>query len=269
MPPHDLAALLHLATRVALEAGDLIRATSVPAAIETKRTSVDLVTDLDRRVERLVVERLLAERPDDALLGEEGGPREGTSGVRWFIDPIDGTTNFVYGLPGYAVSIGAEVDGERAVGVVHDVALGETFAARLGGGATLNGAPIEVRPGADLDTSLIGTGFSYDSATRATQSAVLGRVLPAVRDIRRRGAASLDLCWVACGRLDGYYEWDLGGLWDVGAGEVIVREAGGLIGTLEGVTPRLELPAVVIAARPALFEPLRALLEGAGARSPG
>ncbi|MFN8638531.1 MAG: inositol monophosphatase family protein [Dehalococcoidia bacterium] len=266
--PHDLAALRRLATRVALEAGDLLRAAGGPSAIETKRTAVDLVTDLDRQVERLVVERLQAERPHDAVLGEESGAREGTSGVRWLVDPIDGTTNFVYGLPGYAVSIGAEVEGERAVGVIHDVALGETFAAHRGGGATLDGAPIRVRDASGLASSLIGTGFSYDSGTRAQQSEVLRHVLPAVRDIRRRGAASLDLAWVACGRLDGFYEWDLGGLWDVGAGEVIVREAGGLVGSLEGVASALELPAVVIAAHPAIFEPLRALLLEAGARWP-
>jgi fructose-1,6-bisphosphatase/inositol monophosphatase family enzyme len=184
--------------------------------------------------------------------------------VRWLIDPIDGTTNFVYSLPGYAISIGAEIEGERAVGVVHDVALDETFAGGRGLGATLNGRPIAVSTKSELATALLGTGFSYDSTVRAEQARVLQHVLPRVRDIRRRGSAALDLCWVACGRLDGYYEQGIGGAWDIGAGEAILREAGGRLAGLDGPP---EPPALVLASGPALFEDLRALLIEAGAAS--
>jgi myo-inositol-1(or 4)-monophosphatase len=215
------------------------------------------VTEYDRRVERHIVERLQVQRPLDGVLGEEGAALEGTSGVRWLIDPIDGTTNFVYGYPGYAISIGVEVNGEFAVGVVHDVLLGETFAAALGAGATLDGLPIRVNTQADLATALVGTGFSYSSEIRAAQSEALRHVLPRVRDIRRRGSAALDLCWVACGRLDAYFERDIGGLWDIGAGAVILREAGG---RLEGLHGPPAPPALLLASGPTLFEEFRALL---------
>ena len=264
--PSEYAPLLQLATALALESAHILTTAGRPATIERKRTSVDLVTELDRRVERHVVDRLHHVRPDDGILGEEGGAADGVSGVRWLIDPIDGTTNFVYDYPGYAISIGVEVGGQRVVGVVHDVVLAETFAASRGGGATLNGRVIRVSSQADLATALVGTGFSYGSDIRATQAEVLRHVLPRVRDIRRRGSAALDLCWVACGRLDAFYERDHGGPWDIAAGEVIVREAGGLIGGLVGGLDGPALtPGLVLASGRALFEELRALLRAAGA----
>jgi myo-inositol-1(or 4)-monophosphatase len=259
MNPHpasaDLSPLLILATEIAMESAALLA--ERPRNIERKSSAVDLVTELDRRVEQHIVERLLAARPDDGVLGEEGAAAEGTSGVRWLIDPIDGTTNFVYAYPGYAVSIAAEVAGELAVGVVHDVLLGETFAAARGHGATLNGHPIRVSQQADLATALVGTGFSYSSDIRAAQARALTHVLPRVRDIRRRGSAALDLCWVACGRLDAYFERDIGGPWDIGAGAVILREAGG---RLEGLHGPPRPPELLLAANPALFEAFRDLL---------
>lgn len=259
----DPRALLDLARTLALEGAALLTDFRGPALdAGTKSSPVDLVTEADRAVERHLVKRLRAVRPRDSVLGEEGAANEGTSGVRWLIDPIDGTTNFVYGIPGYAISIGAEIEGERAAGVVHDVVLGETFAAARGRGATLNDRPIEVSSKAELATALLGTGFSYDSAVRAEQATVLQRVLPRVRDIRRRGSAALDLCWVACGRLDGFYERDLGGAWDIAAGEVILREAGGRVAGLDGPPAP---PALVIASGPRLFEALRGLLVEAGA----
>lgn len=259
--PGELAPLLQLATNLALECGEVLRSAGRPRAIEHKSSDVDLVTELDRQVERLIVERLRAARPYDGLLGEEGATREGTSGVRWLIDPIDGTTNFVYEYPGFAVSIAAEVNGELAVGAVHDVVLEETFAGSLGGGATLNGLPIRVGATADLSSALVGTGFSYSSAIRETQAEALRLVLPRVRDIRRRGAASLDLCWVACGRLDAYFEQDIGGPWDIGAGAVILQEAGGLLTGADGgpATP----PHLLLASNPGLYEAFRALLRQA------
>jgi fructose-1,6-bisphosphatase/inositol monophosphatase family enzyme len=259
----DPRALLELARTLALEGAALLADfRGRPLEVVTKSSSVDMVTAADRMVESHIVERLRTTRPEDGVLGEEGAAREGTSGVRWLIDPIDGTTNFVYGIPGYAISIGAEVEGERVAGVVHDVLLGETFAAGRGLGATLNDRPIKISAKADLATALIGTGFAYDAQARDAQAQVLQRVLPRVRDIRRRGAASLDICWVACGRLDGYYERHIGGPWDIGAGEVILREAGGLIAGLDGPAAP---PALVLASGPALFEELRALLREAGA----
>ncbi len=257
----ELAALLHLATALAHEAAALLETAGPPRHVDHKHSDVDLVTELDRRVEALLVERLRAARPRDGLLGEEGGAIEGTSGVRWLIDPIDGTTNFVYGIPGYAISTAAEFNGERVVGVVHDVVQRETFAAFRGGGATLNGRPIHASNRESLATALLGTGFSYDSPTRGRQAEVLTYVLPRVRDIRRRGSAALDLCWVACGRLDGYYERDHGGPWDIAAGEVIVREAGGVVG---GISGPASPPGLVLASGPAMFDPLRLLLREAG-----
>ncbi|MCC6237145.1 MAG: inositol monophosphatase [Dehalococcoidia bacterium] len=263
--PTELAPLLQLATNLALECGEVLRSAGRPRAIEQKSSDVDLVTELDRQVERLIVDRLRAARPYDGLLGEEGATREGTSGVRWLIDPIDGTTNFVYAYPGFAVSIAAEVNGALAVGAVHDVVLQETFAGSLGGGATLNGNPIHVGSGTELSSALVGTGFSYSAAIRGAQSEALRHVLPRVRDIRRRGAASLDLCWVACGRLDAYFERDIGGPWDIGAGSVILHEAGGLLTDAHGGPPRP--PHLILASNPGLYEEFRALLVRAHAAS--
>jgi myo-inositol-1(or 4)-monophosphatase len=182
--------------------------------------------------------------------------------VRWLVDPVDGTTNYLYGHAGFAVSIAAEVDGSRAVGVVHDPLHGEVFAARAGGGATRNGQPISCSDKADLQTALVATGFAYDPARRGAQAAVLERVIPHVRDIRRMGAASVDLCSVACGRVDAYYERGLGP-WDLAAGAVIATEAGARVGNLDGVD---DIGDLILAAAPGVFDPLAELLAAAGAR---
>jgi myo-inositol-1(or 4)-monophosphatase len=181
--------------------------------------------------------------------------------VRWLIDPIDGTTNYLYGLPGFAVSIAAEVDGAVSVGVVDSPLHHDVFAAARGRGATRNGAPIVASDKAELPTALIATGFSYEAGRRRRQAAVLAEVLPRVRDIRRLGAASVDLCAVACGRVDAYYERGLGP-WDLAAGGLIAAEAGATIGDLDGGPPS---GVFVLAAAPAIFEPLRELLVSAGA----
>jgi len=254
----DLDALLVLASAVAREAGaTLLRLREVARTDVTTKSSVtDMVSDADRASERLIVERILAARPHDAILGEEGGERPGTSGVRWIADPLDGTTNYLYGHPAFCVSIGIEWDGEAVVGVVYDPSADELFAAVIGGRATLNGSPIRVSAKADLPTALIGTGFNYSAQERAEQGRVLAHVLPRVRDIRRRGAAALDLCWVACGRLDAYFERGLQA-WDMAAGDLIVREAGGVTAAIEGGHA---VPGSMVAAPPALIEPLLALL---------
>ncbi|MEA2480545.1 MAG: monophosphatase, partial [Thermoleophilaceae bacterium] len=188
--------------------------------LDSKSSSTDMVSDADREAEEAIVALLDAERPDDGLLGEEGAQREGPSGRRWVIDPLDGTTNFLYGHPAWAVSVALEDASGGLVGVVNDPARGELFAAERGGGATLNGVPVHVRQGATLARSLVATGFGYDRERRADQADVLRRVLPAVRDIRRAGAAAIDLCWVGAGRLDGYYERGLKP-WDWAAGRVV------------------------------------------------
>ncbi len=218
-PQVDREALRRLAGTVAAEAAALLLdgVDDVRSSIETKSTSTDVVTDMDRRSEALVVERLLAARPDDGLQGEEGADRAGTSGVRWVIDPLDGTTNYLYRLPGFGVSIAAQVEiggGWRTVaGAIVDVVHGESYEASLGGGATCNGIEISVSGATDLSRALVATGFSYEAERRRRQAVVLAEVLPAVRDIRRMGAAAVDLCSVACGRVDAFYEkglapWD-------------------------------------------------------------
>jgi myo-inositol-1(or 4)-monophosphatase len=211
---------------------------------------------VDRASEALIVDTLAKERPDDGVLGEEGSSRDGTSGVRWVIDPLDGTTNYLYGFPLFAVSIAVEVDAVVEAGVVAHPSLGELFTARRGGGAHCNGLPIAVSGKDDLSTALIGTGFAYDSDRRRQQARWLEHVLPSVRDIRRGGAASLDLCWVGCGRLDGYYEAGLSA-WDVAAGDLIAREAGAVTSDFDGGPAR---PGSVIAASPAIAPALRQLV---------
>lgn len=264
--PIDLDALLALATEIAREAGEtLLRLRAVARTeVTTKSSATDMVSDADRASERLIVERILAARPGDAILGEEGGERASAQDarVRWVVDPLDGTTNYLYGQPAFCVSIGVEVDGEPAVGVVFDPSLGETFAGRAGGGATLNGAPIRVSDKAELATALLGTGFNYGAEERSAQGRVIAHVLPRVRDLRRRGAAALDLCWVACGRLDAYFERGLQA-WDMAAGDLIVREAGGVTSAIEGGPA---VPGSMLAAPPALAEALRALLHEAERR---
>ncbi len=261
----DLATLLDLAVDVAEEASSsLLDAFGGPPPVTaTKSSPTDMVTDIDRRTERLIVDRLLAARPDDAVLGEELGARQGRSGVRWVIDPLDGTTNFLYGYPGFGVSIGAEIEGVPAVGVVVDTVRAEVFAAAAGLGASCNGRAVTVAGDTHLPQALVGTGFSYDPDRRERQAGVLTVVLPRVRDIRRGGAAAVDLCSVACGRLDGFYERGLAP-WDLAAGCLIAAEAGATVGDLDGDGAS---PAFCLAATPRIFEPLRALLDRANART--
>jgi myo-inositol-1(or 4)-monophosphatase len=262
--PPDLEALRALASAVAREAGaTLLRLREVARTdVATKSSATDMVSDADRASERLIVERILTTRPGDAFLGEEGGERASTDGarVRWVVDPLDGTTNYLYGVPFFAVSIAAEVDGEVAVGVVYDPSRDELFEAVRGRGATCNGRPIAPTAKADLATALVDTGFDYNAERRAVQGRVLAHVISRVRDLRRHGAASLDLVWVACGRADGYHERGLGGAWDIAAGDLIVREAGGRTASLDGGAAN---PASMVATGPLLLEPLLALLHEA------
>ena len=262
-PPPDPDALRALAESVARDAGQLLRdgLTRVRATVDTKSTRTDMVTEMDRASEARIVERLLGERPDDGILGEEGTDRPGTSGVRWIVDPLDGTTNYLYALPGFAVSIAAELDGVVVAGVVYDVVHDELFAATRGGGATRDGVPIRASDQCDLALSLVSTGFAYDAARRAAQAATLVHVLPRVRDLRRFGAAAVDLCSVACGRVDAHFERGLF-VWDLAAGELIASEAGAVVTDFDGGPAQA---GSVVAAAPAIAEALRSLLREAGA----
>lgn len=266
-PGPDPAALRDLAVAVATGAAERIRARagSADLRVSTKSSATDPVTEVDREVEALLVAALLAARPDDGVVGEEGADRTGSSGVRWLVDPIDGTVNFLYGIPGCNVSVAAEHGGRIVAGAVVDPLHDDVFAAARGHGATRNGTPIACTTVAEPALALVGTGFGYDPERRRRQAEVLARVLPAVRDIRRVGAAAVDLCWVACGRLDGYYERGLQA-WDWAAGGLVATEAGAVVTDLDGgpLDGRLPGPCVV-AAGPRLAGPLRALVAAAGA----
>ncbi|MDJ1114779.1 inositol monophosphatase family protein [Microbacterium dauci] len=239
----DAAALADLALDIAREAGALARRRRAEgvAIAATKSALADIVTEADREVETLIRARLDEARPDDGFLGEESGAERGTSGITWVVDPIDGTVNYAYGMPHYAVSIAA-VEGEPEpsawswlVGVVHNPAVGETFTATRGEGAFLDGQRIAVSE-VGAAGALLATGFGYDPATHAGDLARLARVMPLARDIRRAGAASLDLAYVAAGRLDGYFERGLHP-WDHAAGALLVEEAGGVVSGLPGGRP--------------------------------
>jgi myo-inositol-1(or 4)-monophosphatase len=275
--PADPGELLALATDLARRAAALLvdGLDRVRSSIDTKSSGTDLVTEMDRASEALIVAGILAARPDDGIVGEEGTDRAGTSGVRWIIDPLDGTTNYVYGHPGFGVSIAVQVLGAgrrdgpagapaaapvTVAGCVVDPVHDACFTARRGGGAARNGEPITCSEQTDLAHALVGTGFAYQAERRRRQAEVLTTVLPAVRDIRRMGAAAVDLCSVACGRLDAYFESGLA-VWDLAAGALIAAEAGALVGDLHGGSPS---PELTIAAAPAIFAPLRDLLETAG-----
>jgi myo-inositol-1(or 4)-monophosphatase len=259
--PHDLDALLRLAMHLAAEAAIVHRdAHGRTHAVSTKSSATDMVSEVDLAAERHIVDGLRRARPDDAILAEESGTRAGTSGVRWVIDPLDGTTNYLYGYPAYAVSIGVEMDGRRVLGVVHDSALGEVYAGIVGRGATRDGVCIAPGRVAALERALVATGFQPHPHLRARQAAVLATVLPGVRDLRRAGSAALDLCAVACGRIDAFYEIGLGP-WDFAAGAAIVEAAGGRVTVLE---PKEPPGPLVVAANAQLMPALLELLRAAG-----
>jgi myo-inositol-1(or 4)-monophosphatase len=227
--------------------------------VATKSSATDMVSDVDRAAEAVVSRILHDRRPGDGVLGEEGTSRQGSTGVRWVVDPLDGTTNFLFGIPQFCVSVAAEVSGRTAVGVVVDPSRDETWAAVRGRGAWCNGTSCRVAEGrSTLATALVATGFGYQSARREWQAQVVSRIIPAVRDIRRFGSAALDLCWTAAGRYDAYYEWGLNP-WDLAAGALICAEAGGRVEILPG--------RLIVACAADLFAPLRELLEQAGALS--
>jgi myo-inositol-1(or 4)-monophosphatase len=278
--------LLVIAVGAALEAGQLLASKEGRVEVAaTKSSPTDVVTEMDGRAEELIRARILVARPDDAILGEEGGQVDGVvdAPVRWVVDPLDGTVNYLYGLHDWAVSIAAEaewvgggdVGREIVAGAVYVPTRGELFTAVRGEGAWLESSrgtgtsggpgesaipdstferiPLRCRPGVPLDQALIATGFGYRAERRTVQGEVVAALLPRIRDIRRNGVASADLCAVAAGRLDGYYERGLN-YWDYAAGALIAAEAGVVVGDSKGGPPSTSM---TVAAGPGLFGPLR------------
>jgi fructose-1,6-bisphosphatase/inositol monophosphatase family enzyme len=269
----DAEALLRIAVAAAAEAGRLLaswRGDERPEVVQTKSSPTDIVTEMDRRSEALITSRIRAHRPGDTVLGEEGGQTSGGPAgeddgslpgrVRWIVDPLDGTVNYLYGLRAWAVSIAAEVDGAVVAGVVEVPRHGETFTAVTGQGAWLHRGEarqaLRCSSGVPLDQALVGTGFGYDPGRRQVQGEVVAALLPHIRDIRRGGSAAVDLCSVAAGRLDAFYERGLN-YWDFAAGGLIAREAGALVGGLAG---RAESTSMAVAAGPGLFQQLETFL---------
>jgi myo-inositol-1(or 4)-monophosphatase len=261
--------LLEIARSTALAAGELIRAKRAEgvAVAALKSSPVDVVTEADRESEELIRSLLAAARPGDGFLGEESGQGDAsTTGVTWVVDPIDGTVNYLYDIPQYAVSIAAVEGGSdpaewtALAGVVVNPVRGEVYSATRGGGAYLGDRRLEVAVGKELATALVGTGFSYTAEWRERQASALVRLIPLIRDIRRQGSAALDLCAVASGQLDAYYERGLNP-WDHAAGALIAAEAGARVGGLAGAQAAKTL---TLAAEPGLFAQLEPLLDEFG-----
>lgn len=263
---HDPDELRHLAVDVARDAGRLLqgyasdRAGGADLQVGAKTSLTDPVSEADRASERLIAERLAAARPDDGLLGEEDqAARQGSSGLTWVVDPLDGTVNFLYGLPMWTVSIAVVDAAGSLAGAVYDPSHDEVFHAARGAGARVDDRSIRCTDVDDLGQTLVATGFAYEASVRADQGRFVAELLPVVRDVRRGGSAALDLCWVAAGRFDAYIEYGLQP-WDWAAGRLIVGEAGGVVSEHEGFFAGRGLTGVC-AAGPAAHDRLVAWLE--------
>jgi myo-inositol-1(or 4)-monophosphatase len=252
-----VSADLELAERAARAAGEVLMSYYglPPEGVESKSSATDLVSDADREAERTIRELLHRERPDDGLVAEEGSHARASSGRRWVVDPLDGTINFLYGFPAWGVSVALEDPDGVALGVVHSPISGETFRAVRGEGAFLGDDPLRVRPPRPLDQALVSTGFSYEPDRRAIQAEVVRGLLPHARDIRRAGAAAVDLAWLAAGRVDAFFERGLQH-WDWAAGHLLVQEAGGALAWLDG-----DWPGLIAASSEALLAELRPFVE--------
>jgi myo-inositol-1(or 4)-monophosphatase len=251
-------ALREIAEAVAREAGHQLRdAFAGPGVNVTAKSSpTDLVSEADHAAERLIRERLASARPGDGFLGEEGGDAEGTSGLRWVVDPLDGTINFLFGVPQWAVSIACEDADGTLAGVIYDPMRDELWTAERDGPALLDGREIHGSERSDLATTLVATGFGYDAAVREYQAGIVAELLPQVRDIRRLGSAALDLAWTAAGRYDAFYERGLNA-WDLAAGELLCRRAGLAVRVLEPAPPAA---GGLLVAPASLIEPLAAIV---------
>ena len=246
---HENLILRDLAIKSAREACRYLETVNYDlVTVETKSSNSDFVTEIDRDLESIIVSFLRSERASDSFLGEEGSFESGQSEIRWVIDPIDGTTNFVYGIPSFGVSIAAEKHGEVIAGVVADPIQNEIFDSAKGFGARCNGNNISARKGTNLESSLVATGFSYSPNRRRMQGLILAELLPKIGDIRRIGSAAVDLCWLAIGRVDAFFEEGLN-YWDYAAGSLIAEEAGAVVRNLDdflgeelivAITPEIE-----------------------------
>jgi myo-inositol-1(or 4)-monophosphatase len=255
--------LLQVAQRAARAAGaELIARWGGPLKVQTKSTDTDPVSEADLAAERAIRAVLASERPDDAILGEEGGETGAGSELRWIVDPLDGTVNYLYGLPAFVVSVACEDEQGGLVGVVHDPVRDITYQATRSGEPVCGDETLVSSDVVELSQALVATGFAYDPGVRAIQGQTVARLLPLVRDVRRAGAAALDMAWCASGRVDAYYERSVKP-WDIAAGSLICERAGLVVRRLDPVPAadgRVELPSGVLAAPPALIDVLYELV---------
>jgi len=253
---NDLRSLcIDLAVSAASKAAEG-RAQRAQLETETKSSLTDLVTEFDRAAENFIRERLSSQRPQDGIVGEEGLDVPNTSGLTWIIDPIDGTTNFVFGLPAWGCSVAVTQGNTILAGAVHLPVLRETYSAASGRGASINGTELISSQSTSLQTALVATGFAYNSQRRSQQGALVAKLLPQVRDIRRSGSAAYDLCCVAAGRVDAYYEHGLS-IWDIAAGVLIAREAGA---TVEFTPESAVTDITLVASATPIFKSLRSVV---------
>lgn len=250
--------LLDLAESVAIKAGEFLKNRPSKFELDQKSGVFDFATQMDHESERLIVSELLAARPDDGLIGEEGASKESKSGITWVIDPIDGTVNYLYDIPGWCVSIGAKDHEGGVVGVVYSPATNSLWKASRGGGAFLNSSPIRCNEPVQLNRALVGSGFAYDLQKRKVQAELIERLLPEIRDLRRLGACAVDICHVASGSLDAYFEAGVNE-WDYAAAGLIATEAGAKISIASGIWNGQK--QMVIAAGPTLHAALTAQIE--------
>lgn len=250
--------LLDLAESVAIKAGEFLKNRPSKFELDQKSGVFDFATQMDHESERLIVSELLAARPDDGLIGEEGASKESKSGITWVIDPIDGTVNYLYDIPGWCVSIGAKDHEGGVVGVVYSPATNSLWKASRGGGAFLNNSPIRCNEPVQLNRALVGSGFAYDLQKRKVQAELIERLLPEIRDLRRLGACAVDICHVASGSLDAYFEAGVNE-WDYAAAGLIATEAGAKISIASGIWNGQK--QMVIAAGPTLHAALTAQIE--------
>ncbi|HEV2058965.1 MAG TPA: inositol monophosphatase family protein [Solirubrobacteraceae bacterium] len=248
-----------VAEQAARAAGELLRERfegGAERATGSKSTPTDLVSEADLAAEGAIRDIITGHRPEDAILGEEGGETQEGAGLRWIVDPLDGTVNFLFGVPQWCVSVAVHDDEGGLVGIVYDPVREELFGGARGGGSTCNAIAVRGSEQAELAPALVATGFAYDPRVRDAQAQVVGRLLPRVRDVRRMGSAALDLAWTAAGRFDAYYERGVH-IWDVAAGVLLCEEAGLSVAQLaaEG-----ELPSGIVVAPAALLEELTALV---------
>jgi myo-inositol-1(or 4)-monophosphatase len=226
----DSKTLLDLALTIARDAGDLLMDRPASWDLTSKSTAIDIATQMDLASEKLIVQAILKARPDDGIIGEEGASRDSKSGVTWVIDPLDGTVNYFYGLPGWSVSIAAKDENGTLVGVVHSPTVNSTWHASRGNGAFLNSVKIACNEPVELNRALISSGFAYDVTNRIEQLKIVNVLIPKIRDLRRIGSAAADICHVATGLVDGYFETGLFE-WDLAAAQLIAQEAGAIVST--------------------------------------